>query len=83
MRWAREDYEDRQLKAARTLCGLDFGSISGSSSFRLWIVVNYAVFREIIWIMPSSVKDADCDAALIAVDLACEPLSTQIPCAPP
>src|SRR6516225_5178121 len=71
MRWAREDYEDRQLEAARALCGLDFGNISGSSSFRLWIVINYAVFREIIWIVPSSVKDTDCDAAVIASNLAC------------
>src|SRR5262249_15198364 len=62
---------DRQLEAARALCGLDFGSISGSSSFRLWVVINDAVFGEIIWIVLSSVKDADRDAAIIAVDLAC------------
>src|SRR5262249_21108271 len=42
--------------------------------FRIWVVVNYAIIREIIWIVPSSVKDTDCGAAIIASNLACAAL---------
>jgi hypothetical protein len=71
MRGAWKDYKDGQLEAARALRGLDFRGVSGPSSLRLWVVVNYAVFGEIVWIVPSSVKDTDCDAAIIASNLAC------------
>ena len=58
-------------KAARVPRGLDFRGIAGSSSLRLQVVVNYAVLGEIVWIVPSSVKDTDCDAAIVAGNLAC------------
>jgi hypothetical protein len=83
VRWAWKDYEDGQLEAARVLCGLNFRTISGSSSFRVWVVVNYAVLGKIIWIVPSSVKDTDCDTAIIAGNLACAVLIHPNPlCAP-
>jgi hypothetical protein len=71
MRWARKDYEDGQLEAARALRGLDFGAISDPSSLCVWIVVNHAVLREVVWVVPSGVKDTDSDAAIIASNLAC------------
>src|SRR5262245_26766180 len=71
MRWAWKDYEDGQLEAARPLSGLNFRGVAGPSSLGLWVVINHAVLGEIVWIVLSSVKDADCDAAIIAGNLAC------------
>jgi len=83
MRWAWKDYEDGQFATACVLGGLDFTTIPGSSSLRLWVVVNYAILGEIVWIVPSSVKDTDCDAAIIAGNLACVVLIHPNPlCAP-
>jgi len=79
MCWAWKDYEDGQLKAARVPRGLNFRGIAGSSSLSLRVVVNYAVLGEVVWIVPSSVKDTDCDAAIIAGNLACAVLILSLP----